>query len=175
MPYLFKNLLGGFDRTKVYPSGAANPARWAVYYMLCPEGNKMSFDKSNFNTESYDENDYPRTETDAERLSNNKMVPIPSALVQIVNSEDYRAKRKYLDSGTKTELQTNKNALESASDALFDVRKLPSWQLWKIDNNEFAVGYEAGKGHLGRVSFLHPTSNVISNCFLSFGSPLSYT
>ena len=81
----------------------------------------MSFDKSNFNTESYDENDYPRTETDAERLSNNKMVPIPSALVQIVNSEDYRAKRKYLDSGTKTELQTNKNALESASDALFDV------------------------------------------------------
>ena len=46
-------------------------------------------------------------------------------------------------------LNDNKNKLEAASDELFSVRKLPSWQRWEIDNDEFAVGYEAGKGHLG--------------------------
>ena len=151
MSFLTK-CLGGFDRTKVYPSGAANPSRWAVYYMLCPEGNKMSFDKSGFDTSSYT-GTYPRTETDKERIDNKKMVPIPSALVQIVNSEDYRAKRKYLNSDVRTELQTNKDTLEAASDELFSVRKLPSWQRWKIDNDEFAVGIEAGQGHLGQFSF----------------------
>ena len=112
----------------------------------------MSFDKSGFDTSSYT-GTYPRTETDKERIDNKKMVPIPSALVQIVNSEDYRAKRKYLNSDVRTELQTNKDTLEAASDELFSVRKLPSWQRWKIDNDEFAVGIEAGQGHLGQFSF----------------------
>ena len=49
----------------------------------------MSFDKSTFDTSSYD-GDYPRTQTDKERIESGKMVPIPNALVQIVNSEDYR-------------------------------------------------------------------------------------
>ena len=57
--------------------------------MLCPEGNKMSFDKSTFDTTVYTD-DYPRTQTDKERVDSGKMVPIPSALVQIVNSEEYR-------------------------------------------------------------------------------------
>ena len=47
-------------------------------------------------------------------------------------------------------MNENKNKLEAASDELFSVRKLPSWQRWEIDNDEFAVGYEAGKGHLGQ-------------------------
>ena len=49
----------------------------------------MSFDKSKFDTSSYT-GVYPRTQTDKERVDSGKMVPIPSALVQIVNSEDYR-------------------------------------------------------------------------------------
>ena len=49
----------------------------------------MSFDKSTFDTTVYDDN-YPRTQTDKQRIDSNKMVPIPSALVQIVNSEEYR-------------------------------------------------------------------------------------
>lgn len=62
---------------------------------------------------------------------------------------NYRAKRKYLHDDIRSALNENKNKLEAASDELFSVRKLPSWQRWEIDNNEFAVGYEAGKGHLG--------------------------
>ena len=62
--------------------------------MLCPEGNKMSFDKSTFDTTVYDD-DYPRTQTDKQRVDSGKMVPIPSALVQIVNSEDYRLGFKF--------------------------------------------------------------------------------
>ena len=50
----------------------------------------MSFDKSRFNTSSYADGEYPRTQTDRERIESGKMVPIPNALVQIVNSEDYR-------------------------------------------------------------------------------------
>ena len=50
----------------------------------------MSFDKSNFDTKTYTDENYPRTQTDKQRVDSNKMVPIPSALVQIVNSEEYR-------------------------------------------------------------------------------------
>ena len=50
----------------------------------------MSFDKSTFDTTVYTD-DYPRTKTDKERVDSDKMVPIPSALVQIVNSEEYRS------------------------------------------------------------------------------------
>ena len=53
----------------------------------------------------------------------------------------------------REDLNTNKDRLEAASDELFSVRKLPSWQRWKINNDEFAVGYEAGDGHLGLFSF----------------------
>ena len=54
----------------------------------------MSFDKSTFDTTVYDD-DYPRTQTDKQRVDSGKMVPIPSALVQIVNSEDYRLGFKF--------------------------------------------------------------------------------
>ena len=60
-----------------------------------------------------------------------------------------RAKRKYLHADIRNDLNDNKDKLEAASDELFQVRKLPSWQRWKIDDDEFAVGFEAGKGHLG--------------------------
>ena len=53
----------------------------------------------------------------------------------------------------REDLNNNKDRLEAASDELFSVRKLPSWQRWQIDSDEFAVGYEAGKGHLGLFSF----------------------
>ena len=74
----------------------------------------MSFDKSNFDTTTYTDENYPRTQTDKQRVDSGKMVPIPSALVQIVNSEDYRLGFKFfrLILNFKTnEIIENRNSL----------------------------------------------------------------